>query len=87
MAGVTPVLSARSSLFIFRKSCLEHARTVQLTNDFWHHQLASFVGKGENNSSHITTSQTKCCMVLTRSMATNNNNGDEPCTTALKRQE
>ena len=45
MAGSTPVLFARSSLFLFRKFYLEHARTMQLTDDFWHHQLASSVGK------------------------------------------
>ena len=42
-------------------------------------------GKGENNSSHITISQTKSCMVLIRLMATNNNNEDEPRITALER--
>ena len=37
MAGTTPVLFARSFLFLFRRFCLEHVRTVRLTNDFWHH--------------------------------------------------
>ena len=41
---------------------------------------------GENDSSHKNTSEIKSCMVLTRSMATNNNQGDEPRITALKRQ-
>ena len=40
----------------------------------------------KHNSSHITTSQTKSCMVLTWSMATNNNQEGEPRTTALERQ-
>jgi len=40
-----PIHSARSSLFLFRRFCLEHMRTVQLTNNFWHHQLASSMGK------------------------------------------
>ena len=53
--------------------------------------LASSVGaiygeEWESNSSHINTSQTKSFMVLTRSMVTNNNNGDKPCTTTLERQ-
>ena len=48
------------------------------------HQLASFVGK--NDSGHITTSQIRSCMVLTRSMATNNNQGEELRTTNLERQ-
>ena len=43
LAGTTPVLSARSSLFLFCRFCLEHVKTVQLTDDFWHHQLAPFV--------------------------------------------
>ena len=38
----TPVLSTRSSLFLFRMCCLKHVRTVWHTNDFWHHQLSSF---------------------------------------------
>ena len=59
---------------------------MQLTNNFWHHQLASFMGKKENSNSHITTSQTKICMILTCSMTTNNHTGEEPCTTALARQ-
>ena len=44
LAYTIPILSARSSLFLFRKFCLEHVRTIWLTNDFWHHQLAPFVG-------------------------------------------
>ena len=44
LANTIPVLFARSSLFLFRRFCLEHERTMWLTNDFWHHQLASFVG-------------------------------------------
>ena len=42
--------------------------------------------KNENNNSHITTSQTKICMVLTHSMTTNNHTGEEPRTNALARQ-
>ena len=57
---------------------------MRFTNDFWQHQLAPSVGK--NDSSCITTSLTKSCMVLTRLMVTNNNQGDEPRTTALERQ-
>ena len=41
---------------------------------------------GKNDSSRITTSQTKSCIVLTRSKATNNNQGNEPRIIALKRQ-
>ena len=40
----------------------------------------------KNSNDHITISQTKSCMVLTRSMETNNNNGEEPHITAFKRQ-
>ena len=86
LADTTPVLSARSSLFLFRRFRLEHVKIVRLTNDFWHHQLAPSVGKYENSNSHITTSQTKSCMVLTHSMATNNHIGEEPSTIALERQ-
>ena len=58
---------------------------MQLTNDFWHHQLV--LPMGNNIVSHTTTSQTKNYMVLTRSMVTTNNNqGDEPRTTTLERQ-
>ena len=39
LAGTTPVLSTRSSLFLFCRFCLEYVRTVRLTDDFWHHQL------------------------------------------------
>ena len=35
---------------------------------------------------NITTIQTKSCIVLTRSMATNNHTGEEPHTPTLKRQ-
>ena len=84
LAGTTLVLSARFSLFLFHSFCLEHVRTMWLTNDFWHHQLAPFYGN-ENNNNHITTSQTKSSMVLIRSMTTNNHTGEEPCTTALER--
>ena len=35
---------------------------------------------------NITTFQTKSCIVLTRSMATNNHTGEEPHTPTLKRQ-
>ena len=38
LADSIPVLSAMSSLFLFCKFCLEHVRTVRLTDDFWHHQ-------------------------------------------------
>ena len=62
-------------------------RTVQLTDNFWPHQLALSMGKKrESNSSYINTSQTKSYMILTCSMATNNNNLDEPRITALERQ-
>ena len=84
LADTTVVLSARFSLFLFRRFCLEHVRTMWLTNDFWHHQLALFCGN-ENNNNHITTSQTKTSMVLIRSMTTNNHTVEEPCTTALER--
>ena len=58
---------------------------MRLTDDFRHFQLAP--SKGKSFVSRTTASQTKSCMVLTRSMATTNNNqGDEPRTTALKRQ-
>ena len=86
LTGIILVLSVRSSLFLFHRFCLEHVRIMRLTNNFWHHQLASFMGKKENSNSHITTSQTKICMILTCSMTTNNHTGEEPCTTALARQ-
>ena len=37
LAGTIPVLSARFSLFLFRKFCLKHVRTVRLTEDFRRH--------------------------------------------------
>ena len=40
----------------------------------------------ENSNNHITTFQTKSCMVLTRSIAINNHDGEEPHITALERQ-
>ena len=40
----------------------------------------------ENCNIHITNSKTKSCMVLTCSMATNNDNGEEPRITTLERQ-
>ena len=86
LTGIILVLSVRSSLFLFHRFCLEHVRIMRLTNNFWHHQLASFMGKKENSNSHITTSQTKICMILTCSMTTNNHTGKEPCNTALARQ-
>ena len=86
MADTKLVLSARSSLFLFRRFHLEHVKIVWLTDDFWHHQLAPSMGKYENSNSHITTSQTKSCMVLTHSMATNNHTEEEPRTIALERQ-
>ena len=58
---------------------------MRLINDFRHFQLVP--SEGKSFVSRTTASQTKSCMVLTRSMATTNNNqGDEPRTTALKRQ-
>ena len=85
LAGTTPVLSIRSSLFLFRKYCLKHVRTMRLTDDFWHHQLVP--STGYLFVSHIIASQTKSCMVLTRSITTTNNNqGDKPHTTTLERQ-
>ena len=43
LAGTTPVLSARSLLFLFRRFCLEHVRTVWLIENFWHHHLCYFL--------------------------------------------
>ena len=37
LVGITLVFSTRSSLFLFRRFCLEHVRIVWLTDDFWHH--------------------------------------------------
>ena len=34
LAGTTPILSIGFSLFLFHRFCLEHVRTVQLTDDF-----------------------------------------------------
>ena len=52
---------------------------------FWHHKLASSMGK-LRLISHITF-RTKSCMVRTPSMATTTNNqGDEPRPTTLERQ-
>ena len=59
---------------------------VWLTDDFRHHWLVPSV-RNLRFVSHIITSQTKSCMVLTRSMATTTNNQrDEPRPTALERQ-
>ena len=44
LAGTTPVLFTGSSLFLFRRFCLERRRNVLLTEDFWHHQLVPSVG-------------------------------------------
>ena len=45
MASTTLILSVRSSLFLFHRLCLEHVGIIRLTDDFWHHQLASSMGK------------------------------------------
>ena len=47
LAGITPILSVRYSLFLFCKVCLEYMRTVWLTDDFWYHQLVPSMGKGK----------------------------------------
>ena len=44
LASTTPILSVRSSLFLFRRFYLERVRTVWLTNDFWHHHNLMFKG-------------------------------------------
>ena len=84
LAGTTSILSVRFPSSLFCRFCLEHVRTVQLPDDCRYHQLAPFMGKANSNS-HITISQTKSCMVLTCSMATNNNNEEKPRTSALER--
>ena len=38
-------MKTMSFLFLFRRFYLEYMRTMSLTDDFWHHQLAPFVGK------------------------------------------
>ena len=38
LVGTTLELSVRFSSSLLRRSCLEHVRTVQLTDDFRHHQ-------------------------------------------------
>ena len=45
LAGITPILSVRFSSSLLRRSCLKHVSTVQLTNNFRHHQLAPSVGR------------------------------------------
>ena len=45
LASATPVLSIRSSFSLLSRCCLEHMRTMQLTDDFWHHQLALSMGR------------------------------------------
>ena len=45
LAGTAPMPSVRSSSSLLCRFCLEHARTVQHTDSFWHHQLAPFMGK------------------------------------------
>ena len=37
LAGIKPVFFVTSSLFLFHRFYLGHMRTVQLTNNFWHH--------------------------------------------------
>ena len=84
MAGTTPVLSTRSSLFLFRRlsrACEDRVAHWQ----FLALSVGAIYGK-ENSGNHITTSQTKSFMVLTRLMATNNHTGEEPCIIALERQ-
>ena len=86
LAGTTPMLSVRSSLFAL--NVLFRAReAVWITVDF----SASLVGAICGNTlwfvSHIIASRTKSYMVLTRSIATTNNvQGDKPWPTALERQ-
>ena len=48
--------------------------------------VGTVCGKDSYSRSHNTISQTMSCMVLTRLMATNNYQRDEPCTIALERQ-
>ena len=38
LADTKPVLSTRSSSFLFCKCCLKHMRIVRFIDDFWHHQ-------------------------------------------------
>ena len=88
LAGTTSVIFVKfSSISVLCRFCLEHMRTIQLTDGFQHHQLASSMGNGRLEASHTTASRTKSCMVLTSLMATaNNHQGDEPRTIALERQ-
>ena len=84
MAGTTPVLSTRSFLFLFRR--LSRAREDHVAHwQFLALSVGTIYGK-ENSGNHITISQTKSFMELTRLMATNNHTGEEPCTIALERQ-
>ena len=86
LAGTTPVLSVRSSLFVLYRCCFKHVRTVWLTIDFF--GIISWRRLWERFSTlSPIASRTKSCMVLTCSMATTNNvQGDEPRPTALERQ-
>ena len=64
MAGTTPVLFVRLFSFsVLYRFCLEYMRTVQLTDDFWHYQLAQSVGNSRLEVSHTTAFRTKSCMV------------------------
>ena len=46
MASTTPMLSVGFFFFFFVVQVLSKAHeAVRLTDDFWHHQLAPFVGK------------------------------------------
>ena len=51
---MTSVLSVRSSSSsLLRRFCLEHVRIVRLTDNFWHYQLALFVGMSKCSKTFI----------------------------------
>ena len=50
LAGITLILSVRSSSSLLRRFCLEHVRIVWLTDDFWHHQLVPSVGNSNEKA-------------------------------------
>ena len=60
LASTTPILSVRSSLFLFRRFCLEHVKTVWLIDDFWHHQYIYIESSPWNLLSGLLKSCIQC---------------------------
>ena len=85
MVGTTPVLSARSFLFVVQVLFVACEDRVAYWWYFRHHQLALSVGNKRVKSYYRFPEKSR--MVLTRTMATTNDiQEEEPPTTALEKQ-